>query len=244
MHTIFEQIDTLKKHIGEYRPFDEFMLKQIKEYYRIGLTYTSNAIEGNALTETETKIVLEEGITIGGKRLIDHLEALGHSEAYDLLLKHCKEKIITEDLIKMLHHLFYYRIDEKNAGIYRSVKIYLTGSKYTFPPPQELPELIHDLVEELNSLRAKVHPVEFAALVHKKFVFIHPFVDGNGRVARLLMNLVLLQEGYTITIIPPIVRPDYFKALEKAHTNDHDFIDFIAHMVKETQQDYIRLFCS
>ncbi len=243
MKTIFEQVDTFKKKIDEYRPFDPHTLQQIKEYYRIGLTYTSNALEGNSLTETETKIILEEGITIGGKRLVEHMEAVGHAQAFDFLIKEYEEKTLSEAFIKMLHHLFYFRIDEHNAGVYRKVKIFLTGSKYSLPLPAELPGLMHSLIKELEILRSSLHPVEFAAQVHKKFVFIHPFIDGNGRVARLLMNFALLQAGYTITIIPPIMRNDYLRSLEKAHVDDRDFIEFVAQMVKETQQDYIRLFC-
>lgn len=243
MQTIFEQIDTLQKQINEHRPFDEYTHSRIKEYYRIGLTYSSNALEGNSLTETETKIVLEEGITIGGKRLIDHLEAVGHSEAFDFLLEQLQTKTITEGIIKKLHHLFYFRIDESSAGFYRTVKIYLSGSKYSFPSPEEVPLLMQQFIAELPKLQKTMHPVEFAAQVHKKFVFIHPFINGNGRVARLLMNLALLHAGYVITIIPPIMRPEYLRTLEKAHSDDHDFVKLIAHMVKETQQDYIRLFC-
>jgi Fic family protein len=97
-------------------------------------------------------------------------------------------------------------------------------------------------IAQLKSQREKKHPVELAALAHKELVFIHPFVDGNGRVGRLLMNLILLQEGFTITLIPPVVRPDYLRALEKAHTSDNDFIELIARMVRETQKDFLRLF--
>lgn len=243
MKNLLTQIDTLKKKIDECRPFDTFTLQQIKEYYRIGLTYTSNALEGNSLTETETKVVLEEGITIGGKRLIDHFEAIGHSDAYEWLLQQTSKKDFTQDTIKKLHHLFYFRIDEQNAGYYRQVKVFLTGSKFSLPSPNDIPNLMHDLIQEINAIRSQVHPVEFAAIIHKKFVFIHPFIDGNGRVARLIMNLALLQAGYMTTIIPPVMRPEYLKTLEKAHTNDLDFIHLIANLVKEAQQDYLRLFC-
>ena len=95
----------------------------------------------------------------------------------------------------------------------------------------------------MNVIRKEKHPVEFAALFHKEFVFIHPFIDGNGRVARLLMNLILLQENYNIGIIPLITRQEYIDTLEKAHNNDADFIHFIARMIRETQKDYLRLFC-
>jgi Fic family protein len=100
---------------------------------------------------------------------------------------------------------------------------------------------VKQFTTDLEASRKKLHPVEAAAHAHKDFVFIHPFIDGNGRVARLLMNLVLLQEGYVITLIPPILRADYIKALEKAHSNDRDFLQLIAEMVIETQHDFIRL---
>ena len=117
--SVFQKIDALKAKIDGHRPIDAYMLKQVREYFRIGMTYSSNALEGNSLTETETKIVIEDGITIGGKPVKDHLEALGHSEAYDLLFRLAKGRDITEANVKELHRLFYYRIDAKQAGKYR-----------------------------------------------------------------------------------------------------------------------------
>jgi Fic family protein len=242
MKKLFNGIDALKGEIDQHRPLDIHLLGQIKEYYRIGLTYSSNAIEGNTLTETETKIVLEDGITIGGKPLKDHLEVIGHSDAYDFLYACAKKKSFSEEDINQLHHLFYYRIDEKNAGVYRKVKVYITGSKYPLPDPSKISGLMQEWIEKTQKQREELHPIEFAAQAHKDFVFIHPFIDGNGRVARLLMNLILLQEGYTISIIPPMMRAEYINGLERAHISDQEFIEFIARMVKETQRDYLRLF--
>jgi Fic family protein len=241
MERIFAEIDALQKEINIHRPFKKEILDQLKEYYKIGLTYTSNALEGNSLTESETKVVIEEGLTIGGKPLKDHLEAIGHAEAFDFLCKLTENKSISEEEIKKLHRLFYVHIDQKNAGQYRIVPTLITGSKYSLPPPKELPQLMHDLIPYIGQVRAEEHPVKAAALIHKKFVFIHPFIDGNGRVARLLMNLFLLQEGYNIVIIPPITRSEYIENLEIAHTNDKGFINFIARMAKECQKDYLRL---
>ncbi|MFH1562061.1 MAG: Fic family protein [Nitrospirota bacterium] len=239
---ILTEIDKLQKEINNYRPLGKELLKQIRQYYRIGLTYTSNAIEGNSLTESETKVVLEDGITIGGKPLKDHYEAIGHSEAFDFLYSLVKNKSVGEKDIKKLHRFFYYRIDEKKAGQYRKTKVFITGSKYPLPASEEIPELMKALPLKIKELKETSHPVEASALAHKEFVFIHPFVDGNGRVARLLMNLILLQAGYNIAIIPPIMRQDYIQTLEKAHTNDKEFIDLIARMVRETQKDFLRLF--
>lgn len=242
MKNIFKEIDSLKKEINSYRPFGADLLRQIREYYKIGLTYTSNALEGNTLTESETKIVLEEGITIGGKPIKDHFEAIGHAEAFDFLYTLAKAKGVQEKEIKQLHRLIYFRIDEMNGGKYRKTKAIITGSKYPLPKPEGLSKLMRALILRFAKLRKEKHPVEAAALLHKEFVFIHPFIDGNGRVARLLMNLVFLQEGYNIAIIPPVTRREYIDCLEKAHTDVDDFVYFIARMVRETQKDHIRLF--
>ncbi len=242
MKNIYHSIDDFQKEINKHRPLSAALFAQIKEYYRIGLTYSSNAIEGNSLTESETKIVLEDGITIGGKRLIEHLEAIGHSDAYSYLYELVKNDEIATDDIKRLHHLFYFRIDEEKAGEYRKTHAFITGSKYPLPAPGQLIDLMEELPIAIARFRKEKHPVEAAALAHKEFVFIHPFVDGNGRVARLLMNLILLQEGFEIAIIPPILRSQYIGSLEKAHKEDADFLLFIAKMVQETQRDYLRLF--
>jgi Fic family protein len=239
---IFKEIESLQSEINSYRPIPPTLLKQLREYYKIGLTYSSNALEGNTLTESETKIVLEEGITIGGKPLKDHLEAIGHAEAYDFLYSLTDSKTVQEKDIQQLHHLFYFRIDEKHAGKYRSSKAVITGSKYPLPKPADLPLLMQELIPRIDQLRKEHHPVKAAALAHKEFVFIHPFIDGNGRAARLLLNLILLQEGYNIVMIPPITRREYIDALEQAHTSDEAFIHFIARMVRETQKDHLRLF--
>ncbi len=241
MLKLFNEIDKLQGEIVKLRPLTKNELQQIKEYYRIGLTYASNAIEGNSLTESETKIVLEEGITIGGKPLKDHFEAVGHSKAYDLITSLSKEKKITESNIKELHKLFYQKIDLDNAGIYRKEKVFISGSHYKLPHPEKINDLMSKLIEQFDKVRNTCHPVEFAAKLHKEFVFIHPFIDGNGRVARLLMNLALLQEGYNIVIIPPILRNEYILNLEKAHKDDKEFIKFLASCVKESQKDYLRL---
>lgn len=241
MQDLLNRIDSLQAEINTYRPFDEPMLEQLKAYYRIGLTYSSNALEGNSLTETETKIILEDGLTIGGKPLRDHLEALGHSQAYDFMFSLLKQKIFTEKDILALHRLFYHQIDDTQAGCYRRQRVFISGSQYAVPDWPEVPQLMRKWLQGLRQQAKKLHPVELAAEVHKDFVFIHPFIDGNGRVARLLTNLVLLQAGYLIAIIPPITRREYISSLEKAHTDATVFRRFIAETVLETQKDFLRL---
>ena len=234
--------DELQSEINRHRPLSSNALEQLKEYYRIALTYSSNAIEGNSLTESETKVVIEDGLTIGGKPIKDHYEAVGHSEAFDYLYKLTKKKDITEKDILTLHKLFYYRIDTNNAGKYRKEPIIVTGTDFEFPPPGELKGLMKKLEAELPALKAKLPPVEFAAVLHIRIATIHPFVDGNGRTARLVMNLALMQEGYPVTIIPPVVRSDYILAIREANKGENQsFINLISSMVWESQKDYLRL---
>lgn len=241
MKDLLEKIDSLQREINKYRPFDEPMLGQLKSYYRIGLTYSSNALEGNSLTETETKVVLEDGLTIGGKPMRDHLEALGHSQAYDFMFSLIKQNLFTEQDVLTLHRLFYRQIDDHQAGRYRRQRVFISGSQYPVPDWPDVPQLMADWLKRLPEQKKRLHPVELAAQAHKEFVFIHPFIDGNGRVARLLTNLVLLQAGYLIAIIPPITRAAYMSSLERAHTDDAAFRRFIAERELETQKDYLRL---
>jgi Fic family protein len=239
---MLKKIDALRAKIDAHRPLDAHMLKQVREYFRIGMAYSSNALEGNSLTETETKIVIEDGITIGGKPVRDHLEALGHSEAYDLLFRLAKHRDITEANVKELHRLFYYRIDAKQAGKYRKRRVIITGTDFIPPAPERIPVLMESLIAGLPATRAKRHPVEFAAIIHKELVTVHPFIDGNGRAARLLMNLALLQAGYPVAIIPPILRREYLDTLDKTHKGDDGpFIIFIAGVCYELAKEYLRL---
>ncbi len=240
----FKEIDKLNKQIDEFRPINKVLLKHIKEYFRIGLTYSSNAIEGNTLTETETKIVLEDGLTIAGKPLKDHYEASGHSEAYDMVYELAKKQNISEKDILGIHYFFYYRIDQENAGQYRKLPVMITGTEYVPPAPSKVPALMKKFVAKIPTIKKNHHPVEAAALVHEGFVGIHPFVDGNGRTARLLMNLVLFQGEHVITIIPPVLRGDYIALVKKSQTGKKDptdFINFISAMVYESTKDYLRL---
>ncbi len=240
---IFDELDSLQEKILELKPFSESMLKQLKEYYRVGLTYSSNAIEGNSLTLSETKVVLEDGLTVGGKPLRDHLEARGHSDAYDWLYALvAKDGIEEEDILRM-HYLFYRYLDENEAGQYRRTPIVVTGTDFVFPTPDEVPARMGEFISSMKRDSRLLHPVELAAKAHADFVTIHPFVDGNGRVARLLMNLLLFKENYPITIIPPIRRSEYIASIRKANHGDiKEFTLLIGDCVKESQKELLRFF--
>ena len=241
MSTKFRKADENNRMLSAYRPLPPETLKSLREYYRVGLTYTSNALEGNSLTESETKVVIEDGLTIEGKPLRDHYEAVGHAKAYDYVYQITEKEGLTEEDILNLHRLFYQQIDAEKAGHYRNVKVYISGSRYAVAAVSKIPGEMQKLVKWYNDNEKKLHPIELAATLHQRFVFIHPFVDGNGRVARLLMNLALLRNGFTIAIIPAILRHEYIYSLETAHTRPEVFTDFIADRVIATQLDLLRL---
>lgn len=241
MNELLSKIDELQKQINAQRSLNSETVLSLKDYYRIALTWSSNAIEGNTLTESETKVVIEDGLTIGGKSMRDHLEAQGHAEAFEYMTVLVNRHDITEDDILMLHRLFYRKIDDANAGVYRKSRVFISGSKYPLPGPDKVPQMMNDAVKKISDIRKNEHPVVAAAKAHLDFVFIHPFVDGNGRVARLIMNLLLMQDGYNIALIPPVLRAEYISSIEAAHKDDKGFINLVCRSVYETQKDYLRM---
>ncbi|MDR1474390.1 MAG: Fic family protein [Endomicrobium sp.] len=237
-----QEIDDLKGEIDKYRPFSKELVKELREYYRIGFAYTSNALEGNSLTESETKVVIEDGLTIGGRPIREINEALGHSDAYTLLEKLSDNKMVTETNILELHRLFYFRIDENKAGKYRKEQVFISGTDYLPPDFSDIPKLMKEFINSMSELKASLHPVYYAAKLHERIATIHPFSDGNGRTARLVMNLALLQAGYPLAIIPPILRSEYILAIRLANKDNVDpFYNFISNVEYESARDYVRL---
>ncbi|MDR3112954.1 MAG: Fic family protein [Endomicrobium sp.] len=236
------EIDGLKKEIDSFRPFDACLIKELRQYYRISFTYASNALEGNSLTESETKVIIEDGLTVGGKSVKEINEALGHSDAYSLLEKLAKNSEISENDILELHRTFYYRIDETNAGKYRTRQVLISGADFLPPKFQDIRAIMTEFIAKTPQWKKELHPVFYCAKLHEQIASIHPFIDGNGRTARLIMNLALLQDGYPIVIIPPILRSDYISAISLANKgNTQPFYDFISNMEYESCRDYIRL---
>lgn len=236
------QCENNQQELWSYRPLSQETLQSLKEYYRVGTTFTSNALEGNSLTESETKVVIEDGLTIEGKPLRDVYEAVGHAKAYDYLYELSHNEPLTEEVICELHRLFYQQLDPERAGQYRKVPVFISGSQYSVSPVAEISKRMKQLIQWYNNNENKLHPVVLAAELHKRFVFIHPFIDGNGRMARLLMNLSLMRNDYNIAIIPAVTRAEYISALEQAHKDESIFISFIADRVMMTQLDILRLF--
>lgn len=248
INSLLARIDANKEQIDKRRPLTPEEVRQLDAYYKVGTTYSSNALEGNSLTLVETKIVLEDGITIGGKPLKDFYEATGHAKAYDYMLStaRCGNLSFSEDMIRKLHQLFYGGIDSEQAGSYRRDQVFISGTEYVPPTPEEVPGLMKAFVVELNEKKDSMHPVLFAAFAHRRLVDIHPFIDGNGRTARLLMNLIFVNKGYCVVSIPPILRHEYISALIAAQRenkpSDEPFNRLIADCELEAQRDYGRMF--
>jgi len=239
---LLERIEEKKRKLDSCRPFPKESLARLRENVLVSLTYNSNAIEGNSLTLQETRLVLEEGITIGGKSLREHLEAINHKPALDVVEAEAKAKSknISEAFVSYLHAIVLKGISENYAGKYRDTNIRITGSAFTPPSFHQVPSLMHNFITELNEKARKTHPVETAAWAHFKLVDVHPFVDGNGRTARLLMNLILLKHGYPITIIQKAERKQYYRVLEQAHAgNLTPFANFVARSVERSLNLYL-----
>lgn len=242
LHAKLAQCEHQQQALWAYRPLSPETLQSLREYYRVGLTYTSNALEGNSLTESETKVIIEDGLTVEGKPLRDVYEAVGHAKAYDFLYKIGRTAPLDEAIVCTIHRLFYQQIAPDRAGVYRKVPVFVSGSRYAVAPVAEIAMRMRQLVAWYNSHEGKIHPVILAAELHRRFVYIHPFIDGNGRVARLLMNLALMRNDYNIAIIPAVCRTEYIAALEHGHTAPEIFTEFIADRVIATQMDILRLF--
>ena len=238
----FDKVDNLKKELDSKRPLSKETLKSLKESINLEWTYNSNGIEGNTLTLRETQIVLE-GITVGGKSIKEHLEAINHEQAIlylDDLVK--TENPINEWNIKSIHQLILKGIDNDNAGQYRKENVIIKGAVHIPPDYLQLPELMEKLIINYNTWN-KYHPIIKAAILHGELVKIHPFVDGNGRTSRLLMNLDLMNSGYLPVIIKKESRLKYYEALDKAHTtgNYADFVKLVTELEMEMLKKYLEL---
>ena len=235
---LFAELDTLKSRLDAHCPLPPDVVSQIREDMRIRFTYHSNAIEGNTLTMSETKAVLEDGITIGSKSLKEHLEAVGHSHAIDYLeaLAHGDEAL-TERTLKEFHSLILRNIDAANAGAYRRVNVLISGAGHIPPSVECVPEKMEAFFRWYGATRGTLHPVEFAARVHADFVNIHPFKDGNGRTARLIMNFELMRAGFPTVIVPVDARPDYYRNLDIAATQG-DYLPFIMQIAALSQKSF------
>lgn len=217
MDDLLKRLTDKKKKLDGFRPLPPALVNNLEEWFRVELTYTSNAIEGNTLTRKETALVVEQGLTVRGKTLKEHLEAINHAEAMDFIKELVGEnrKDIQERDVLDIHALILKKIDDDNAGRYRQVAVRISGSNVILPNYVKVPELMEGFCEWLRGKNTD-HPAKIAADAHFKFVSIHPHADGNGRTARLLMNLLLMQTGYPPALVRKEDRDLYIDSLEKA----------------------------
>lgn len=237
---MFKKLDELKAKLDAHRPLSKSVVTNLHENLVLNWTYHSNAIEGNTLTLKETKVALE-GITVGGKTLCEHFEAINHRDAI-LLVEDLvqNQQPLDEWTIKSLHQLVLKNIDTDNAGRYRQQNVMIAGAEHRPPDALLVPEQMQAFIHWYQQEGQHLHPVERAARVHGDFVKIHPFIDGNGRTARLLMNLELMKAGFPATIIQVKQRLAYYEALDNAHCNGdyQDFIHLLTDCVVQSFEPY------
>ncbi len=243
MKNIYTDLDQLKDKLNHLRQNHS---DKVAKAFDIEYTYESNKIEGNTLTLQETALVIEKGLTIGGKSLNEHLEAINHQHAIDYIKELAsKKQTFSERDVLQIHQLILQSIDNQNAGKYRNVQVLISGAKHIPPQPFLVPKQMEDLFIWYNENKDQLHPIELSAEMHERLVTIHPFIDGNGRTSRLLMNLILLQNGFPIAILKGDTesRLNYYGALETAQTenNKQPFIDLITENVKETMERIIKV---
>lgn len=216
------RIDKKKSLLDSMRPIPSSVLRRIKETLYIEWTYNSNSIEGNTLTLLETKMVVEDGLTIHGKSLREHFEAVNHQEAIEYLetLISDNKKFNTNDIMD-IHSLVLQKIEKEFSGRYRTFAVRIQGANFIPPNALKVPELMDELVEWVLNEDKQMHLLIKNTIYHHRFVWIHPFIDGNGRTVRLTSNLLLMNEGYPPAIILKNDRKKYYAALEKANSGDY-----------------------
>ena len=239
--SLLQKIDEKKQRLDRLRPLPKDAVQHLLEDIRLRHTYNSDAIEGNTLTLQETKLVLEEGITIGGKPLKDHIEARNDAEAFDFIVQFVQQKTpFSQETIQYIHEIVTKGL-LKDAGKYRTGNVRITGSSITPPRYTKIIPLMDEYIHTIKSL--KIHSLKKAAFIHHRLVWIHPFFDGNGRVARLLMNLFLMQQEYPPVILKQEQRKTYYNVLHQADNGTvSPLAEFIAKAMNESLQLYLSVF--
>lgn len=236
-------IDSLKAQLDTFRQYDSYRIAQALE---LEYTFESNRIEGNTLTLRETDLVINEGLTVSGKSMREHLEAINHQEAILYVKELVQKKTkINEREVLVMHNLILRGIMPEYAGKYRNIQVMIKGSAHMPPQPFLVAKQMEELYLWYVTNYKTYHPVLLAAEMHERLVTIHPFVDGNGRTSRLLMNLILLSNGYVIANIKGDyeTRMQYYTTLEQAQTTDskEEFHHFIADVEIECLQKYLKI---
>ena len=243
--TVIERIELKISKLNQLRPLPPSAVNKLRQQFEIEMTFNSNGIEGNSLTLKETYLVVSEGITVKNKPLKDHLEAKDHYEALEFIMElaeHKKPQTVSEQLIKTLHQIVVRDIEKEWAGRYRNSNVMITGARHKPPDSLSIPLEMEKLIKWFRKNERKLHAIELAALIHHKFVNIHPFFDGNGRVSRLLMNVILLHEGYPLSVVLKNDRKKYYDTLAKADEGDYtSFVRMMAQSVERSLDIYLNV---
>ena len=238
-------IERKLQELDKLRPLPASAVEKLQRQFQIEMTYNSNAIEGNRLTLKETFLVINEGITIKGRPLKDHLEAKDHQEALEYLYSLAekgKRNAFSEQVIRALHQLVMRETDREWAGKYRNSNVIIAGADHSPLDALDVPTEMEKLIKWLKQNKKRLRAIEMAALLHHKLVYIHPFFDGNGRTARLAMNLLLMQEGYPLAIVLKNDRGKYYRVLQQADKGDFiPFIRFVAQSISRSLDIYLKV---
>ena len=242
MHKILFEIETNKKKLNKILK-DKNNKAEFNKWLKTELAYTSNAIEGNTLTRKETQLVIEENLTSSSKPLRNYIEAVNHAKAFCKILEVIENNSdLDERVILDIHRIILIGLDDTNAGFYRNCRIRISGSNTILPNPLKVPELMEDFYKWLSE-NIKNEPIT-AIMAHLKFVSIHPFADGNGRTARLLMNMLLLKYGYSPIIVRPTDRKKYLSAIEnyQVKSDEETYIKFMLRILNRSMKIAINMF--
>jgi Fic family protein len=238
---ILNSIEGKKRELDSFRPFSAELVRKLEEQFTLEWTYNTNAIEGNTLTLQETELVINRGLTIGNKSLKEHFEAINHKDGIKYLYDFVqKKKKLDENTIFALHKIILKNIDDIDGGHYRTSNVMITGAVHIPPSAVKIQRLMDEFFEWYYTHKTKLPAAELAAWVHYKLVYIHPFIDGNGRTARLLMNLILIQNGYPPAVILNVDRRKYYRLLKDADRTQYGgFMDFIGRSIERSLLIYL-----
>lgn len=235
------RVQQKKAQLDGLRPLPAAAVDRLREQTRVEWIYNSNAIEGSTITLQETRLILETGLTIGGKSLREHFEVINHRDAIDYVESLlASPEPITPFHVCQVHALVLSRIDDQNAGRYRETLVRIAGARFTPPEAWLVPNLMTEWGEWLADAEAHTHPIALAALAHHRLAAIHPFIDGNGRTARLVMNLILMRAGYPPTVILRVNRRQYYRVLDQADAGKPAaLVNFIGRAVERSLNIYL-----
>ncbi len=242
---LLKKVTELNNKLQMYRPLNETELKVLRDNFIYEYSYNSNAIEGNSLTLQETVLLLKDGITVGQKTIKDYLDMIGFKEAFDYIYELFQNKIkLSEMEIKNIHSLVL-NADHKNKGIYRKIPVAITGSSHIPSLPYLIKSDIDQLLSNYEKWKAEKHIIEAVSLFHLEFERIHPFIDGNGRTGRLILNLELIKNNLLPIDIKFIDREKYYNAFNdydvSSEYNANEMIDLIANYEIEELQKRLEI---